>query len=444
MRGMIARVTAAVGVLVALAACTTTVNDLAPTEPAPTATPTTPSPAAAAPAAIGPLVATDLTVAEGANPGAAQGKHLNLPQGWTAEVWAHVPGARLAAWTPDGSLLVSDGDSTVTMLTPTEEGKAPTASALLTGLDGPQGLAFTSDGTTLVVGDRGRILTFTYEDGKATSHQTIVDNLPTSGHGAKGIAVNGDTIYYSLGSADNRGADGRDGTPERATVWHVGLDGANNEIVATGVRNGFALAIAPDNTLFSAVNQMDNQPYPFDDDTGNYGKVIQDFVNDNPVDQVTRLTQGTDLGWPFCVMDTRETPNLLDLPYVNDPQNNPTGERLDCSSIPNVMLGLPAHSAPLGLAFTAGTPLESATGSGALITVHGSWNREPPREPGVYFSPWDPFTNTLGATVPLVTGFQSDAGDRWGRSVTAIPGPDGSLYLTDDAAGLVYRITPGR
>ena len=69
-------------------------------------------------------------------------------------------------------------------------------------------------------------------------------------------------------------------------------------------------------------------------------------------------------------------------------------------------------------------------------------HRIEPREPGVYFSPWSDATATLGVTVPLVTGFQSDAGSRWGRSVTAVPGGDGSLYITDDDAGLVYRISP--
>ena len=58
------------------------------------------------------------------------------------------------------------------------------------------------------------------------------------------------------------------------------------------------------------------------------------------------------------------------------------------------------------------------------------------------FSPWDTATDSPGVPIELVTGFQSDAGERWGRAVTAIPGPDGSLYVTDDAAVLVYRITP--
>jgi glucose/arabinose dehydrogenase len=415
--------------------------------PTPTATDTlltTPPSASTVPdPGVGQLVAVPLTVAEGTSPGSAQGQSLNIPQGWTADVWAKVPNARLAAWTPDGGLLVSSAKTgTIVELTPAGDGKAPTASDLLTGLNGPQGLAFALNGKLLVVGESDKIVAYDYLDGTASNPRTLVDNLPTDGHGAKGVAVNGDTVYYSLGSADNRDPNGRKGNPERATVWQVGLNGKGNSMVATGVRNGFALAIAPDKTLFSAVNQMDNQPYPFKDGSGNYGKVIQDFVNENPVDQVARLTQGTDLGWPFCVMDTRATPTLQDIPYVNDPENNPTGTRLDCSSIPNVMLGLPAHSAPLGLTFTAGTSLEPVLGSGALITVHGSWNRTPPREPGVYFSAWDLATNTLGVPVPLVTGWQSDAGDRWGRSVDAVAGPDGSLYVTDDTAGLVYRITP--
>jgi len=433
-----------VAVILSLAACT----------PHPTVTPTaqpttTPPPQTISPApsstdrSVGPLVSTKLTVAEGTDPGAAKGQSLDIPQGWTAEVWANVPGARLATWSPDGRLLVSSAArGAVTSLTPTTPGKAPAVKILVDGLNSPQGLGFALNGKELVVGEGTQIVTFDYLDGVAKNATVIVDNLPTGGHGAKGIAVNGDTVYYSLGSSGNRVPGDRNADPERATIWQVSVQGDGNSIVATGVRNGMALAIAPDRTLFTGVNQMDNQPYPFDDGSGNYGKEVRDYINENPVDQVTRVTQGVDLGWPFCVPDTRNSPDLLRVPFVNDPEFNPDGARLDCASLPATMLGLPAHSAPLGLSFTARTPMESVIGSGALITTHGSWNRESPRAPGVAFSPWDNVRNTLGATVPLVGGFQSDAGDRWGRSVDAVVGPDGSLYVTDDAAGLVYRITP--
>lgn len=397
-------------------------------------------------APLTPLSPVALTVADGTDPGAASGRSLSVPPGWAAEVWADVSGARSAAWDPDGRLVVSTGSRGVlALLTPTGPGRAPAVSTLLDGLDDPQGVAFARRGgrTVLVVGEQTRIVAWVYRDGTASDPQVLVDGLPSSGHGAKGVAVQGDTVFYSLGSASNRDPSDRTSQPERASVWRVGLDGSSPALVATGVRNGFALAIAPDGTLFAAVNQADNQPYPFRDDTGRWGQVVDEFVNENPVDQVTRLVPGTELGWPYCLPDTRGSDDLTDLPFVEDPLTNADGRALDCSAIPPTMVGLPAHSAPLGLSFTAGTALEGVVGSGALITSHGSWNRTPPRPPSVALSAWDPATATLGAPVTLVTGFQDEGGARWGRSVAAVPGPDGSVYVTDDQAGLVYRITPG-
>ena len=392
---------------------------------------------------VGPLVSTPLTVATGASAGSAQGKSLTIPQGWTAEVWANVPGARMAAWSPDGKLLVSTGDNgSLKILTPTKPGKAPTIKTLTSGHPGIQGVAFAHSGKVLVLGENNRILTYNYSKGVITKPRTIVRNLPTSGHGAKGVAAKGDLVFYSLGSSGNRTPADRTANPTRAAIWRVSITGSGNTRIAKGVRNGFGLAIGPDGTLFTAVNQMDNQPYPFKDSTGNYGKVIQSYVNENPVDQVTRVTKGVDLGWPYCVPDIRNTPDRLNVPFVNDPEFNATGSKFNCKGIPKTMLGLPGHSAPLGLNFTSGTKLAAVIGTGALITTHGSWNRTPPRPPAVLFSPWKSSTRSLGATVTLVGGFQNSDGSRWGRCVDAVVGPDGSLYVTDDAAGLVYRITP--
>jgi glucose/arabinose dehydrogenase len=401
--------------------------------------------ASAAPvASVGPLEATPLAVATGANPGNAAGKSLNLPQGWTAEVWANVPGARMAAWTPDGRLLVSTGDNgSLKMLTPTTPGAAPTIKTLRSGHPGIQGIGFANNGKVLILGENTRIVTYSYSNGVLTNPKTIVNHLPSSGHGAKGIAVKGDLVFYSLGSTGNRTAYDRTASPPRATIWAVKYNGTSKMLIAKGVRNGFGLAIGPGGTVFTAVNQMDNQPYPFKDGTGNYGKVIQSYVNENPVDQVTRLTKGIDLGWPYCVPDIRNNPDRLNVPFVSDPLLNPTGQKLNCAALPRTQLGLPAHSAPLGLTFTTGTTLESVVGNGALITTHGSWNRVPPRAPVVYFSPWNSTTKSLGATETLVGGFQNSDGSRWGRCVASVVGPDGSLYVTDDYAGLVYRITPG-
>ncbi len=421
----------------------------APTSAAPAspeaATPS-PSDEPAPPAGPGELAPVTLTTADGTDAGSAEGRDVSIPQGWSAEVWADVPRARLAAWAPDDRLVVSSGRAgVVTLLTPTSPGAAPDQVTLLDGLSNPQGVEFTEyeGADVLVVGESDRIVMWDYADGSVSNERVLIDGLPTDGHGSKGITVHDDVVYYSLGSAENRDPADRDADPERGTVWSVGLDGSGPELVASGVRNGFALDIAPDDTLFVAVNHADNQPYPFQDDTGQYGDVVRDYVNENPIEQLTRVMPGIDLGWPLCVPDTRDSADGTDLPFVPDPENNPDEQELDCSSIPNTMVGLPSHSAPLGLAFTAGTALESSLGSGALVTAHGSWNREPPRPPYVAFSAWNSEAQALEAPVEMVTGFQSDDGSRWGRAVTAVPGGDGSLYVTDDEAGLVYRLTPG-
>ena len=93
---------------------------------------------------------------------------------------------------------------------------------------------------------------------------------------------------------------------------------------------------------------------------------------------------------------------------------------------------------------TLTSPLASLVAIGLLLGTPStaSAGQQPPRPPSVAFSPWDSATNTLGAPRELVTGFQNEDGTRWGRSVTAVPGPDRSIYLTDDQAGLVYRLTP--
>ena len=332
----------------------------------------------------------------------------------------------------------------IAVVTPNAGTDPASVASLATGLSSPQGLAFTrsEDQEVLVVGESQRLVAWTYTGQSLRNPRVIVDGLPAGGHGAKGVAVDGGTVYFSLGSSSNRDPVDRTADPERAVIVSIGLDGTGYDVVASGVRNGFGLALAPDGTLFTAVNQADNQPYPFRDGTGKYGEVFQDFVNENPVDQVTRVTPGVDLGWPYCMPDGTSSRDLVDLGYFADPLLNPDGSVLDCSKLARVQLGLPAHSAPLGLAFTSETPLRAVIGDGALIAAHGSWNRTPPREPYVAFAPWNAEAATLGAAQPLVTGFQGADGSRWGRSVAAVPGPDGALYVTDDLAGLVYRIAP--
>jgi glucose/arabinose dehydrogenase len=375
-------------------------------------------------------------------------------------LWARLPGARLAAWTPDGALLVSrPGAGDVVALTPSSGGNPPSIRTLVAGLTQPHGLAF--DGPTLYVAESDALAAYTYSGGRLSNRRVIVTGLPDAkspelggryAHALKSVAVGRDGwIYFSIGSVGNVSEQDRDANPQRASILRVRPSGGTPEVFARGVRNGSGLAVAPDGAVWTAVNNRDNVAYPYardydGDETPDRGRVIQRYVNDHPLEPLARLTAGRDLGWPYCNPDPDVAPGVrttaftyTNRPFVRDVQTNPDGAKLDCSTLPPVEQGLPAHSAPLGLSFVATDALPAPFGQGALVGVHGSWNRTPPREPEVAFFPWR--DGTLGPQQTLLSGFQAPDGGRWGRPVMAVPGPDGAIYVTDDGAGAVYRMS---
>lgn len=374
-------------------------------------------------------------------------------------MWARPKKARLLAFAPDGRLLVSRPEYGIaTGLTPNKRGH-PTSSTLLRGLRQPHGLAFR--GSTLYVAESNRISSYGYADGKVSGRKTVLDGLPDAkskdlkgayAHALKSVAVdkNG-ALYVSVGSTGNASTQDRSASPQRATIVRVPPGGGQATVFARGVRNGTGLAVAPDGAVWTAVNNRDDIAYPFDRDyTGDgrsdRGKVLTSYVNDHPLEPVAKLTAGRDLGWPYCNPDPDVSPGVPgstltygNRPFVRDLQTNANGAKLDCAKLRRIEQGLGAHSAPLGLSFTpAGLP--SPYGKGALIGVHGSWNRKPPRVPGVAF--FAATNGVLGAQQTLVSGFQSSSGSRWGRPVMAVEGPDKALYVSDDLANAVYRIVP--
>jgi glucose/arabinose dehydrogenase len=398
-----------------------------------------------------------------AGAGISSGQTLILPRGWRAEVWARVTGARLEAWTPQGQLLVSSPSSgTVYELTPgtrpsDQSGKRP----LVSNLTAPQGLAFDElDGQeVLYVAEANEIDRYQWLDGRVGSRTVLVRNLPDTGpegadvHTLKNVVVGPDhTIYVDIGSASNASPPG-DTNPPRAAVIAYNPDGSLRRVIATGVRNGDGLSFAPDGSLWTAINERDNIAYPFHGTYANnsdaFGVVIQDYVNDHPPDELARLTPGRDVGWPYCNPDPDVHPGRAgtamdygDMRFDDDAETNPGGSRLDCAGLQPVERGIPAHSAPLGFHFLERSSLPSPWSGGAVVGVHGSWNRVPPRPPSVLWLPWEASRHTLGPAIMIVGGFQNADGSRWGRSVDAVAGPGGALYVSDDTAGAIYRIVP--
>ncbi|MEU8817383.1 gluconolaconase [Actinoplanes sp. NPDC048796] len=383
-----------------------------------------------------PLVATPVQGGNGEAP-FNENRELKAPQGWTVSVYARVPSARLLAFTPDGKLLVSRpkyGD-----VLSVSQGAQTT---LLRGLNQPHGLAFRGD--TLYVAESDQVTSYAYAGGRATGKRVVAGGLPDAkspelrgaySHALKSVALGQDgAVYISIGSTGNVSAEDRDASPERASIVRVPPGGGPPATFARGVRNGTGLAVAPDGSVWTAVNNRDNIAYPYEGE--NQGKVFTSYVNDHPLEPLARLTQGRELGWPYCNPDPDlKTPSYTNRPFVRDFQMNPDGSKLDCAQLRPVEQGMGAHSAPLGLAFGEAGSL----GPGALVGIHGSWNRQPPREPEVSFFAWR--DNTLGPQQTILTGFQAGDGSRWGRPVAAVAGPDKALYVSDDKAGAIYRVT---
>lgn len=397
--------------------------------------PTSPAPVAQAPAGLVPV---PVQVAAGLEqePFDAPREAL-IPPGWTMTVWARVEKARLAAWAPDGSLLVSVPDAGQVMRLTPDPGGSARQDVLLDGLNQPHGLAFA--GRTLYVAESSQIDAYDYADGSATGQRVVAGGLPDAkspdlkgaySHALKSVAVAPDgAVYFSIGSTGNTSAEDRDATPPRATIMRIPPGGGPFEVFATGVRNGTGLAVAPDGSVWTAVNNRDNIADP------STGQVNQEYVNDHPPESLARLTPGRELGWPYCNPDGAGG----DVPLVRDVQTNADGSELDCSSLPRIEQTLGAHAAGLGLSFVDGA-LPAPYGRGALVGVHGSWNREPAQAPEVSFFAWE--NGALANQQTLVGGFQAADGSRWGRPVGAVVGPDGAVYITDDYADAVYRLAP--
>ncbi len=431
MRTCLALKTLALGLVgvATLAACSTEPQHQQSTSAS--TTPAAPAPASQRLVSTSVKVPTDM-----AQSPLDQPRQALVPDGWTMAVWARVPKARMAVWTPDGALLVSvPASGQIVKLTP-KGGAAPQQSTMLEGLDQPHGMTFA--GSVLYVAESDQIDTYDYADGKARNQRTIAAGLPDQkspelrgayAHALKSVVVGPDgAVYFSIGSTGNISTEDREANPPRASIMRIPPGGGPAEPFATGVRNGTGLAVAPDGSVWTAVNNRDNAPDPG-------GDVDPQYVNEHPPETLAKLTPGRELGWPFCNPDG----GPANLAFVRDMSTNPDGSFMECATLPRVEQSFGAHAAPLGLVFTAGV-LPPPYSSGALVGVHGSWNRQPPRPPEVSFFPWR--DGTLGDQQTFVGGFQADDGSRWGRPVAAVVGPDGAVYITDDYAGAVYRLAP--
>jgi glucose/arabinose dehydrogenase len=347
--------------------------------------------------------------AAGGDPGVTQ---LQLPPGFHATLFASgLSGPRFDTVGPDGTLYVAERGSgrVVALLDPGHSGRATQTVVVADGLNDPTSLDFAQG--ALYVGEANRITRLIVgADHKAQSRAVVVPNLPTGGnHTTRTVLIGPDgRIYVSIGSTCNNCVES---DPHRAAVWVYNLDGSGGRLYARGLRNAVGMAINPWTHAIWVTNNG------------------RDLLGDNtPPETIYALQDGGNYGWPRCHAGTIIDPDL--------------GHPGDCDGVAQPLIKMQAHSAPLGLAFYTGQVFPPAW-RGLFVAFHGSWNRSVPTGYKVVFIPLDAQGNINGPARDFATGWLHSDNTASGRPVGLAVGQDGALYVTDDKAGDVYRITYG-
>lgn len=364
-----------------------------------------------------------------ANPVAA----IHLPDGFHLSVFARLKpaggdyfrGARMMAVDPDGNLYLSLGmDNKVVMLPDrNHDGVADEVVTVAHGLDAPQGLAFV--GNKLYVANQSSVVRLEQKNGKWSAN-TVIDGLPGGGHTLKTLKLGPDGfLYLNVGSSCNVC---QEQDPLRATLLRYTVDGKpagylpsvgrhpSSPIWAQGLRNTQGFAWHPvTGEMFATNNGADMR-------TSIKNGAVDDSL---PPEHLNRITAGSQYGWPHCWGDQVGDPNFPGAPGF-------------CATMTPPVFTFPAHATPIGMTFLDKTHFPSAWHNDALVALHGSWNRQQPsgyKLVRVHFEQGKPVSASDFASGWL-TGTTA-----WGRPVDVVAGADGAVYVSDDRAGLVYRIS---
>lgn len=343
-------------------------------------------------------------------------RQLHAPPGFTVSIYAQdLPLARMLRFTSAGDLLVTRSRANEVVLLERDrdgDGRPDGRRVLFANLSRPHGMAL-HDGWLYVAEDTaiGRVR-FDESKGEASgAYQRIVTGLTAQGnHFTKTIGFGPDgMLYLSQGSTCNACIE-KDA--RRATMMRFDADGHGGAIYATGLRNSVGFDWAPwDGALYATENGRDL------------------LGEDVPPEELNRIVAGGDYGWPYV-----HGFGILDPEFGQD-EGKGQESRLRTSLPP--AHGFRAHTAPLGIRFLRTAKLPPGYERAALVALHGSWNRRVPDGYEVVSLHWDEQGRITEK--PFLTGFRGESGVI-GRPVDVAEGPDGAVYVSDDYAGVVYRV----
>ena len=357
---------------------------------------------------------------------AQQSSQWTVPPGFQVDVFAeNVENAREMALGPGGTVLVGSmrAGKVYAVIDRDGDHKADRVVAIASGLDQPNGVAMRSG--ALYVATRSSILRFDDIERRLDSPPTPVtvrDNLPNpnAGHTWKFIAFGpDDMLYMSVGAPCNVCLS----PPMVSTILRMKPDGSKLEVFAEGVRNtvGFDWHPVTHELWFT--------------DNG------RDMMGDDvPSDELNvAWKQGLHFGFPYC--------HQGDVP---DPE---FGAQRACSTTEPPVLKLGAHVASLGFTFYTGSMFPANYKNAVIVAEHGSWNRSVPsgyrvmvaRTNGRRVTSYEPFVDGFmpGGTASAPGG-RGAARAALGRPVDVLQMPDGSVLVSDEQVGAIYRVSYGR
>jgi glucose/arabinose dehydrogenase len=338
---------------------------------------------------------------------------LRVPDGFTVTRFSGgLDGVRFMALSPDGVVYASQpGKGRIVRLPDGDrDGYADSAAVVVTGLRQPHGLAF-HKGALWVANTDGVVRVPLGANGLASGPAVYVNHYPGgNGHWTRTIVFGSDSaMYVAVGSSCNLCVEQ---SPDRAAVLRFNEDGSGKRLYASGLRNAVGLAVHPaTGALWASQNERDN---------------LRPDHENLPPEEINILRDGGDYGWPYCYG------NRIPNPEYNDVSR--------CARTIAPALELQAHSAPLGMTFLhRATRFPADYRGDLLVAYHGSWNRDTPTGAKVVRVHVKDGAPT--GVEDFITGWQPPHGRRWGRPADVVVAGDGSVLVSDDAGGTIYRIT---
>jgi glucose/arabinose dehydrogenase len=347
------------------------------------------------------------------------------PEGFTVTLFADkLESPRWMYVADNGDLFIAQGDkegkkgNNILLFRDTNKDGIPESKTVyLKGLKQPFGMLIINN--KFYVANSDALLEFPYDSTatmiNAAGRQLV--SLPGGGrHWTRSLLANQakDKIYIGVGSASDVAEEGIDKERRRANILQVNLDGSNEKIYASGLRNPIGMAYAPgSNTLWAVVNERD------------------ELGDDLVPDYLVGVKEDGFYGWPYSYYGQNPEPRIR-----KEDQNM---ELVNKALLPDVALG--SHTAALGLAFYTNNSFPSSYQNGAFIAEHGSWNRS-------HFSGYKvvfvPFSNGRPSGEPqdFLTGFiaSDENSEVYGRPVGVVVLTDGSLLVTDDGDNKIWRV----